>query len=163
MAEALGLAAAVAQFASMGLKVVRFSVDIYGSSDGMTEEGGELMKITEDMKNVTEKLKHETTGDFDSSTNEDIAIRQLAIESNGLAQEIMGVLEGIQGKITAWGGSAERSKRKTIKAAFKLAWKEKDIRQMEQRLKKILDEISFRKIVHMRFAAPTAAHCTIYD
>ena len=156
MAEALGVAAAVAQFATMGLKTIHFINSLYRSENGTPQEYEELTMVTEDIEKLTSRLRvadNESTSIavFRRLTEDEVAIRQLATESEQIARQLLDFIDGILGKKSNEKARSGKRRLQSFKVGIELAWKEGDVKQFEGRLQRVLQEMSMRTMNLLRY------------
>ncbi|RPA79306.1 hypothetical protein BJ508DRAFT_415950 [Ascobolus immersus RN42] len=151
MAEALGLAAGIAQFSMMGLKFAGIVREVYESTSGIPDEYGEIMSVASDIENITGQLLTQTAHPKYHGDDEQ-AIYKLAAESNQIAIELKATikkaLDGSRTKSTPLANKSQSGKR--LGTALRLFLKEKDIKHLEERMQRIVNEMSLRTTHLMR-------------
>jgi hypothetical protein len=148
--EALGAAAAIAQFSGMGLKLIRLTNDIYGSTTGFPTEYHELITVVTDAERLSQSILKDVEVQPDE-TEDEASIRELAAESKLVAEELLLVLEPLRGRVTASANLPRARRLAALGPAFKLAWKEHDIKLLESRLQRIMGEMSARTTNLLRY------------
>jgi len=139
MAEAVAafsLAANVLQFIDFGSRVMSNFWAFYKSSRHGTNEVPDLQGINNDLQQVLESLQVPT----DDITQSDIGLLQLAQDCQNVALELETLLQSL---FKAEAGNI--GKREALKAAFKLVWKEDQVRYLQERL----DQFRNQLIVHL--------------
>ncbi|RPA72217.1 hypothetical protein BJ508DRAFT_76942 [Ascobolus immersus RN42] len=154
MAEMVGLVASVTQFAVYGFKAFKAAHASYNSATGLTDELADIEAIayqaTKTAKGITKSL--EKTQKLPKGTKfskDEIEIQQLAERGHSVAQELIKKLDSIKTAPTLPEDLLLEKKEK-LKKAFRLCWKEKDIRELESRLQKITTALSQRSVEVIR-------------
>jgi hypothetical protein len=154
---AIGLVSAIVQFVDFGIKLVSKAHEIYESADGVLEENIEIEAISHSLQNVTVKLNIPTQPQGSGSTaltQVDRDIIDLANKSKAVADE----LSKVMGKLQV----SKKSKMKSLGMAVKSVWKKSEIVDLEGRLVKIRDELSFDVTISIRYAV-NLAHLGLYS
>ncbi|PGH17864.1 hypothetical protein AJ80_04687 [Polytolypa hystricis UAMH7299] len=139
MAElaALGLACNIIQFIDFGLKLFHDGREIYGSAHGNTAEYFELKEVAQDLATFTNQL-HSNNVKFTSSVPAEKSLQGLARKCEELAIELVNLLQELQVK------PGRSRKWSSFKQALKRVQKEKEIQNLEDRLRRFREEISVR-------------------
>ncbi|KAK3322980.1 hypothetical protein B0H66DRAFT_442863, partial [Apodospora peruviana] len=151
---ALGLAGNVVQFIDFGFKLVGTATEIAGSAKGATESTLELDKIYKTLKTFATKLESLESGpDLDTVDGagslpralavsreieaHTVALKAIAVDSRIVCDQLLSVVDGLRVKE---GTSGRRIK--SIGMAIKMAFKEKKLAGLEERLKRFQALIS---------------------
>jgi hypothetical protein len=140
MAEAiagLSLAANIAQFATIGLDLARKTKELIHSASGLLKEDEELIKVVTNLKTVSQRIP------VNLATSQAIPkdLQELASTSEGLSDQLLQLLKKLQVRP----GSKGR-KRESFGRALSAAWYRSEIKELETRLYRVRDEISFHLI-----------------
>ena len=143
---AISLASAVVQFTDFGIELVRGSIEVYHSANGVNSERSNLeLKITH-----ARKLADSIISPFEHNENDGLAsgdgneLRKLAESSKRIANDLLSVLNDLKVKKPAGSGRKLESFRKAVAAQTphnknKIAVLEKELlRVQEEMLSSIL-------------------------
>lgn len=139
------VAAIVIQVIDFGSKLISKTVEISRSSSGLLIGNSDLEKITEDLKQVSEKLqkslKSESSGR--SLTADELAERKLGEECQAVASELLGVLQRLNrdGKQSRW---------RSFRQALMSVLQETRIADLEKRLDRFRQELILRMLASLR-------------
>lgn len=158
MAEALGVAAAIAQFAGLGFKVIQFALDSYRTEnlDGLPQDIEELRMVTRDLEELSNALQEAEHGSTSAAlarepTGDEIAIRKLSLESRKVAKTLIEFLSGLQGKDEEQNSRRSgKRKMKAVRVGVRLVLKKEEIKEQESRLQRIVQEMSMRTMNLLR-------------
>ena len=143
MAEAVaafGLASSVLQFIDFGSKLTSSFWRLYTSSRNGVEEAScapNLQTMTSDLQNILNELVDPESGD---RSHDDSELCKLAKDCQAQAVELQNLLSSL-----SMAGSGKFGKREALKAAFKVVWKEDEIKSLETRL----DQFRQQLILHL--------------
>lgn len=141
MAEALaivGLAGNIIQFIDFGIKLVSKSVELYHAADGTLKENVSLEAVAIDIKLLIERLSGGSTVGANAAT---LRLMELAKIAQNIADELVANLKALQ-------LPASTSKRwRSFQTSLYSIWKGRNIREIEDRLWKIRNQISFHLLV----------------
>ena len=136
MAEAIAafsVAANIIQFIDFGSKLTNRIWQFYKSSRKSEEAFPDVQQITADFLDVLKGV--DVT---DNENNEvDNSLRQLVVECHNVAKDLHKLLNSLHAE--------NQSKRKAMKSAFKLMWKEEEILSFQKRL----DQCRAQLIIHL--------------
>lgn len=144
MAEAvaaLSLAANIAQFAGIGLDFTRKTRELMTSTSGLLKEHEEISKVMTDLSIVTAGMSSHTA----SSDAAAKALRDLVDTCSDLHGQLFRVFQ----RLEVQPGMKSR-KRDSLRKASQAMWNKREIKDLETRLLKIRDEISFHLIAILR-------------
>lgn len=145
MAEALvavSLAASILQFIDVGSRFVSNVWKIYISGKERTSELPDIRETTEDLHNVLEGLKN-SQGAVLGVREDERGLQQLVQSCQTLATELLGTLQKINlpDKIR---------KRDALMAAFRMVWKEEEIKSLQSRLEEFRQEVALHLLSLIR-------------
>jgi hypothetical protein len=138
MAEAVAafnLAAGVLQFIDFGSRVMSNFWTFYKSNRHGTKEP-DLQVINNDLRRVLENLQVPA----DDTAQSDVGLLQLAQDCQKVALDLETLLQSL---FKAEAGNS--GKREALKAAFRLVWKDDQVRYLQERL----DQFRHQLIVHL--------------
>jgi nucleotidyltransferase/DNA polymerase involved in DNA repair len=146
MAElaALGLAGNIITFIDFGVKLFREGQQIYASASGTTEEQTELEAITTDIKLLAQKLQPSLNATA-TLTRDESELRRLAQGCEELTEDLLKVLRKLRGH------NGGNRKWESFKQALGRVLKEKEIRNLEERLARYQNQIGQRLIYLLRY------------
>jgi hypothetical protein len=143
---AIGLAGNIVQFVDFGIKVVSKGAHLYQSAEGALKENVELEHIVSDVKMLSQSL---TSGAYSIALNratseDEKSLRNLADSCTQLTDELLAILKGIQ-----MDGRKNR-KLESIKKSLRSVWEKQRIRDLEDRLSRIKQQVCLHLIVLLR-------------
>lgn len=146
MAEALiavGLAANVFQFIDIGSKFVSTVWNIYMSGGQGLADLLNIEKTTEDLENLLRGfcIPEETSASLD---NNESGLQQLVRNCERLAHELLDSLRKMQ-------LPQNSRKRDALRAAFKIVWKEEELKSLQLRLDRFRQELVLHLLVLIRY------------
>lgn len=148
MAEAIaafGLAVNVIQFIDFGLKLTSSFWQLYKSSrDGVEEVSfaPHLQTMISDLQNILNGLADPESGD---RSHEESGLCKLAKDCQEQAVELKNLLNSL-----CSAGSGKFGKREALKAAFKVVWKEDEIKSFEARLGQFRQQLTLHLLSSLR-------------
>ncbi|KAH0559273.1 hypothetical protein GP486_004211 [Trichoglossum hirsutum] len=148
MAEAIAafsLAANIVQFIDFGSNFASNVCKIYWSGRDGAGEIPDLRKITDDLQEVLKGLQLPAGNDGEIPGSER-GIRQLAEQCQHVATELLNSLNKVSLPDKA-------RKRDALKAAFKIIWKEEEIKSLQVRLEGFRHQLTLHLLASLRFAS----------
>ena len=148
---AISLASSIVQFTDFGLKLVTSTIELYHSADGLSEERSNLEHQTSLVREYAKAIFHssEYDGDYDPASENEKELRELAGSCEGIASNLLLVLDDLKVKRPAGPGRKSESFRKAV-AALTPHNKNK-IEALEKRLRSVKDAILNRIQFMMRY------------
>lgn len=135
---AFSLAGTVFQFLDSGTKFVKLARRLYQHGSDDTNDHVQLRKITEDLDAVLLTLKS-TENDCDREKS----ISQLALDCGKTAARLLAILQKVK-------TSEDTRKRDALKAAFRLIYKENEIKSLHDQLASFRDQLSLQLLLSLR-------------
>ena len=148
MAEAvaaLSLASNVLQVINVGSKFVSLAWKISRSGKSVVDsvdELADLQKINSNLYGVLDKLQAPSSR-LDDVSSDHHGISQLATECSRLVQKLLGFLRYL-------GLGENGRKRDAVKVAFKIMWKESDIRAVRDAIDEFRQQLTLNLLVSLR-------------
>jgi len=147
MAEAvaaLGLAANILQVTDYGIQFVSIAWKVWRSGHEGVDAIATLHTLSQDLKNVTVQLQADSTSSqTDRLAASDRGIFEAAVECGKAAQEILDSLDRIL--------PPSSRKRDAAKNAFRLVWKEGDIKALQARLEGVRNQLTLNLAASLRW------------
>jgi hypothetical protein len=140
---AFSLAANIIQFVDFGGRLVSDAWSIHQKGRSGFGEILDLEKITEDLKLTLVDLISPLESSEDK-TDSQRSLEELAEQCSQLVSEILSSLSKI-------GLSDKLRKRDALKAAFRLVWKEDEIKSQQMRLENIKHQLNLHILVSLRY------------
>jgi hypothetical protein len=145
MAEAIAafsLAANIVQFIDFGSNFASSVWKIYWSGRDGVSEVPDLRKITDDLQEVLKNLQL-LAGNNEEILESECGIRQLAEQCQNVATELLISLSKVSlpDKVR---------KRDVLKAAFKIIWKEEEIKSLQVRLEGFGHQLTLHLLASLR-------------
>lgn len=135
---AFSLAGTILQFLDSGTKFVKLARRLYKHGSDDANDHVHLLKITEDLDAVLLTLKStENDGDREKS------ISQLALDCGKTATRLLAILQKVR-------TSGNISKRDALKAAFRLIYKEDEIKSLHDILSSFRDQLNLHLLLSLR-------------
>lgn len=139
------VAAIVLQVIDFGSRLVSKTVEISRSPSGLLIGNSDLEKITEDLKQVSERLQESLQTESSSRylTVDELAERKLGEECQAVASELLSVLQrlNLAGKQNKW---------RSFRQVFLSVLKENRIAELEKRLDRFRQELVLRLLASLR-------------
>jgi len=145
MAEfaALALAGNIVQFIEFSVKLFREGKKTYESSQGSTNEQLELEAVTIDIEHLAHELQR-TSFQPGRISKEEEALWSLASECEKLARNLLVNINKVKVK------DGHNRKWQSFKQALSRIMKEKDIRELEERLTRLQNQLGKRLLFILR-------------
>ena len=139
--SALGLTENIIQIISFGLKLLSTSRKVYGSLNGTTEEHVSLTTTTQDLENLCSHHLAQQQSYLRlqgaKTTAQEAAIEKLSVDCG---EEAGALLKALQSVIVQGGNRKWQS----FRAALRIKWSERRIKESEGRLRHYREEITLR-------------------
>ena len=139
------VAALVIQVIDFGGKLISKSVEISRSHSGVLIGNSDLKKITEDLKQVSQKLQISLQNESSERplTADELAERKLGEDCQTVASELLSVLQrlNLTGKQNKW---------RSFRQALMSVLKETRIADLEKRLDRFRQELVLRLLASLR-------------
>jgi len=143
--SALGLAGNIVQFVDFSSKLISAGVEIYKSTDGISQRNMELIEVFEDLNSITEALNEGSTNKNKRGYSKDeIALMDIALKCKVLADKLLETLRSLAVKRPG-------KKWQTVRQALRSMWKEKDIQDMQTRLNDLRSQLTLRLVAILRY------------
>lgn len=145
MAEALaavGLAASVLQFIDVGNRFVSSAYKIYRSGQDRTSELPNLQKLTQDVENVMRRLQSSASSSVGVHGDES-GLQELVVSCKSAASDLLTTLHKIH-------GINKGRKRDAFLAAFKMIWKDEELKSMQPKLDGFKQELVLHLLTSIR-------------
>jgi hypothetical protein len=137
--SAVGLAGAIVQFVSFSREVVSLGKEIYKSPSGTRQESIEIGTMLQDLSELHTSFRHHQHGTLENSSTLSSLVDQ--------CEPIYAELQKILGSLEAHGSNPKWS---SLRAAVKVVWKEKEMNDMEKRLRRLQRQIDSHLISDIR-------------
>lgn len=135
---AFSLAGTILQFLDSGTKFVKLAQGLYKHESDDANDHVHLLKITEDLDAVLLTLNStENDGDREKS------ISQLALDCGKTATRLLAILQKVR-------TSGNIRKRDALKAAFRLIYKEDEIKSLHDILSSFRDQLNLHLLLSLR-------------
>lgn len=138
----IGLAANIVQFLDLGSKFVSGVWKIYRSGRDAVGEIPDLAQTTGDLQIILKGFQGPDRDEEETLEGEH-DLRQLAGECQTLATELLESLNKIS-------PSGKVGKRDALSAAFRMVWKEEEIRRLKVRLEGFRQQLTLRLLALLR-------------
>lgn len=136
---AVGFAANVLQFSwNTARALISEATEAYQSISGTTSRYLELKIVTEDLRNLSNKLG----GDGGAGRNSDV--QRIAESTRKISIELLSILEQLRVK------DGPHRKWRTVRHALESIWKKNKIDQMQSQLEELRTQLSLRITVQIR-------------
>lgn len=136
---AINLASSVVQFTDFGIKLIRGSIKLYNTSDGVDADNAEL----ETKIDLARKLAERVMLPFEPTSRDEEELRELAKSCGLIALDLLSVLHDLKVKKPAGPGRMWESFRKVV--AAQTPWNKDKIASLSKRLQ-ILRESIFQQV-----------------
>ncbi|KAK4202962.1 hypothetical protein QBC40DRAFT_319724 [Triangularia verruculosa] len=141
-AAALSLAANIIQVTEFGSKFVTTGWKLWHSGKEALDEDSALEPLCRNLKDVFQRLENDVSSvKFEVQSHQELA--GVANQASKVAQEILESVQGI-------GLSSKRRKRDAARTAFKLVWKEENLKALEQRLDRLTNALVLNLAASLR-------------
>jgi hypothetical protein len=141
---AFGLAASILQFVDFGSRVASNFRRFHQAHQLDREDAPDLQKINSDLQHLLEELQ------MPEENSQESGLVQLAKECQDVANELDEKLTSI------FKTSRETSgKRDALKSSFKLAWKENELRSLQERVDHFRNQLVIHLLASLRSIIPT--------
>ena len=150
---AISLASAVVQFTDFGIKLVKGTIELYHSADGLSGERSNLEHQITLVRKYAEKIIHSSqhNGDDDPASENDKELGELAASCKSIASELLSVLDKLKVKKPAGPGRKWETLRKIV-AALTPHNKNK-IEALDKRLYRVKGDMLNRIQLMMRYVS----------
>jgi hypothetical protein len=138
-ASALGLAVNILAIVQLTGKIIHAAIEIRGSVSGLTEDDQNLESMMKDMETKSKELSESMAT---QNADED-GVRLLARECQKISGEVLQRIEKTRPK-------NPNSKMSQISSAFREVWSASDKRELEDRLKRCRDQLTFQLLAMLR-------------
>ena len=138
----LGVAANIVQFLDFGTNFVSRAWNIHSAGRDGIRDISDLRSITTDLQEILQSLRA-PVNDNDELSGERTDLRQLAEQCQLVATELLKSLQKIK-------LPDKTSKRDALKAAFRLVWKEDEIRHLQARLEGFRHQLTLHVLALLR-------------
>jgi hypothetical protein len=142
----IGLARNIIQFVDFGVKLFAGSRELYKSATGSTEEGLELEVVTKSLQDLAQSLNTDKSPRLGQAVSKDEReLRKLTAECEKLAEKLLQTLKKLKVK--------DNGNRKwdSFRKALARVMKEKEIKDLEDRLARFRKQISQVLLLMMRY------------
>lgn len=146
--SAVGLVAAIAQFAEYGRKIVLWSIELYDSGTGALGDNDQLNKFTAEVRNSLDDISKERGNDHWSQgldTTEKEALETLAKDAKRLAAELLDILASL--RMNRQSNSGVGRAVEGLYKSVKTLWRAEDLRNIEERITKLHNQICRRLLM----------------
>jgi hypothetical protein len=143
---AIGLSANIVQFVDCGIRWVSDTIELYNSANGALEENVELERVVEDLRALIRKIK------AGSQFAGDRKLQSLLVICSGLADDLMALLLSL--KIDG----SKNHKLEIVKKSIKTFRRKGQIKEIEQRLFKVRDQLCTNLAVLLRQVSHSIEH-----
>jgi hypothetical protein len=144
---AIGLASNILSFIDFGIELVSGAFEIYESSSGLTEENRNSKAIVTWISDFACRLQ---PPNHTTLTGDEKSLCMLADECDGLAKQIIALIEKVEPK-------GRKSKGASLWAAAKTKWYEGDRHKLEDRLGHCRAQLSLQ----LNYFTRSAGHATL--
>lgn len=137
--SAIGLAGNIVGFLDFGFKLLSKAREIQASASGTAAANENLVYLTQHFQRVTESLQ-KVSG---AMTGDELAIQELAAECDGVAIELMELVDSLRARTS-------KSKRESLRAAFR-EWRKGDQKdELQLRLEHCRSQLNLQLTSLMR-------------
>lgn len=139
--SAIGLAGNIVGFLDFGFKLLSKAREIQASASGTAAANENLVSLTQHFQRVTASLRaQEASG---AVTGDELAIQELAAECDGVAVELMELVDSLRAR-------SSKSKRESLRAAFR-EWRKGDQKdELQLRLDRCRSQLNLQLTNLMR-------------
>ncbi|OBT62583.1 hypothetical protein VE03_07372 [Pseudogymnoascus sp. 23342-1-I1] len=137
--SALSLAAAIVQFVDYSTKIVLGAAEIHASASGSLTKNVELSSITMDLRDISGKLVIDDQNQSNTYSKDERALSSLAMQCRNVANTLLVALEDLSMK-------GPHKKWKSVRQALLSVWREKEIRDIQNRLDSFRGQLTTRLV-----------------
>ena len=136
---AVGLVGNIVQFVGFSRTLISKSTQLYHSCDGALQENIDIENAVTHLLLLNKKLKD------DAITVGDGALQTLCLSCRESAIDLLEALDKVKVKV-----KGKQQKWESIRKALQSVWSKKEIKELEQRLAEIKDDLNFHVVVGLR-------------
>lgn len=134
---AISLVGNIVQFVSFSGKLISKSTQLYHSSDGALREYIDVENAAKHLLLLNKKLKD------DAITVGDAALQTLCLSCRESAIDLLEALDNVKVK-------NKQQKWESVRQALRSVWSKEEVKELEQRLAKIKDDLNFHVVMGLR-------------
>lgn len=139
--SAIGLAGNIVGFLDFGFKLLSKAREIQTSASGTAAANENLVSLTQHFQRVTASLRAQKVSG--AVTGDELAIQELATECDGIAIELMELVDSLRARTS-------KSKRESLRAAFR-EWRKRDQKdELQLRLDRCRSQLNLQLTNLMR-------------
>jgi hypothetical protein len=136
---AISLVENIVQFVSFSGKLISKTTQLYHSCDGALQEYIDIEDAAKHLLLLNKKLKD------DAITVGDGVLQTLCLSCRKSAIDLLEALDKVKVKV-----NGKQQKWESMRKALRSVWSREEVKELEQRLSKIKDDLNFHVVVGLR-------------